>query len=230
MADVDEPLAISMIRYAIDNGVNYVDTAFPYHMGNSERTVGKALQNGYRQKIRLATKLTPHLVNSSQELDNYLDGQMRRLQTSKIDYYLLHGLNTQAWAKMQDLGALPWAESKIAKGQIDYMGFSFHDDYEVFNKVVDGYDNWTFCQVQYNYLDVSNQAGRRGVEYAAGKDMAVVVMEPLRGGLLTKEPPETVAQVWQDALKKRSRVELALQWIWNQPEVSLLLSGSRRPG
>jgi predicted aldo/keto reductase-like oxidoreductase len=225
MAHVDEPEAIQMIRYAIDKGVNYLDTAYPYHMGNSERVVGKALRDGYRQKIRLATKLTPHMVRSAQDLDRYLDGQLERLQTDKIDFYLMHGLNAEAWKTIQEFDALRWAEGRVAKGQLGHLGFSFHDEYEVFKKIVDGYDNWTFCQVQYNYLDENNQAGRRGVEYAAGKGLAVVVMEPLRGGLLAKAPPRAVAKVWKGALKKRRRVEWALQWVWNQPEISVALSG-----
>lgn len=220
---VNEPEAIKMIRYAIDNGVNYVDTAYPYHMGNSERVVGKALQDGYRKKIRLATKLTPHLVKSAASLDRYLDGQLDRLQVDKIDYYLMHGLNNQAWQTIQDLGALKWAESRRAKGHIGYLGFSFHDSFEVFKKIIDSYD-WTFCQIQYNYLDENNQAGRRGVEYAASKGLALVIMEPLRGGSLAKEPPPAVARVWE-ANNQRSRVEWALQWLWNQPEISVVLSG-----
>jgi uncharacterized protein len=220
---VNESEAIKMIRYAIDNGVNYVDTAYPYHMGNSERVVGKALKDGYRQKIRLATKLTPHLVKSADSLDRYLDGQLERLQTNRIDYYLMHGLNTQGWQTIQDLGALKWAESRRAKGHLGYIGFSFHDKLDVFKKIVDAYD-WTFCQIQYNYLDENYQAGRRGVEYAASKGLAIVVMEPLRGGALAKEPPPVVAKVW-DSAKQRSRVEWALQWVWNQPEISVVLSG-----
>jgi predicted aldo/keto reductase-like oxidoreductase len=225
MAHVDEPLAIQMLRYAIDNGVNYVDTAYTYHMGNSERIVGRALQDGYRQRIRLATKLSPHILKPSQDLDSYFQKQLERLQTSKVDFYLLHGLNKQFWADLRERDVFRWAEGKMAKGEIGYLGFSFHDEYEVFKEIVDYYDNWTFCQVQYNYLDIDRQAGRRGVEYAAGKGLAVVVMEPLRGGLLAKEPPEAVAKVWGKALQKHSRVEWALQWVWNQPEISVALSG-----
>jgi len=221
---VNEPEAIKMIRYAIDNGVNYVDTAYPYHMGNSEKVVGKALRDGYRQKVRLATKLTPHLVKSAESLDRYLDGQLERLQTNKIDYYLMHGLNAREWKKIQTLKALKWAEGRRAKGHLGYLGFSFHDEFEVFKKIVDAYD-WTFCQIQYNYLDENNQAGRRGVEYAAKKGLTLVIMEPLRGGSLAKEPPPAVAKAWALDTKKRDRVEMALQWLWNQPEISVVLSG-----
>jgi len=224
MSPIDEPEAIKMIRYAIDNGVNYVDTAFPYSMGGSERVVGKALQDGYRQKVRLATKLSGMVLKSPDELDRYFDSQRTRLQTDKIDFYLLHGLNAKAWKQMKDWNVIQFVEKKISEGKIGYFGFSFHDSYDVFKEIVDYYDNWTLCQVQYNYLDENNQAGRKGVEYAAGKGLAVVVMEPLRGGQLVKIPP-AVAKEWQEAEKIRSRVEWALDWVWNQPEISVVLSG-----
>ena len=222
---VNEPEAIKMIRYAIDHGVNYVDTAYPYHMGNSERVVGMALKDGYREKTRLATKLTPHLVRSRDSLDRYLEGQLERLQTNKIDFYLMHGLNAEAWKTIQNLNALKWAERKVAEGKIGYIGFSFHDEFDVFKKIIDSYDNWTFCQIQYNYLDVNNQAGRRGVEYAASKELAIVIMEPLRGGQLTRTPPEPVTRIWESAKTKKTLAEWGLQWLWNQPEISVVLSG-----
>jgi predicted aldo/keto reductase-like oxidoreductase len=223
-SNIDEAEAIKMIRYAIDHGVNYVDTAFPYGMGASERVVGKSLLDGYRQKVRLATKLSPYVLKSPDEFDRYLNAQLKRLQTSKIDYYLLHGLNSQYWKQFQEWKAIQWVEKKIAEDKIGYLGFSFHDSYEVFKEIIDYYDNWTFCQVQYNYLDENFQAGRRGVEYTAGKGLAVVVMEPLRGGQLAKEPPPVVAKVWNTA-KQRSHTEWALDWLWNQPEISVVLSG-----
>jgi predicted aldo/keto reductase-like oxidoreductase len=225
MANVDEPEAIRMIRYAIDHGVNYIDTAYPYHMGNSERVVGRAFQDGYRQKTKLATKLPVGMVESAGDFDRFFNEQLERLQIEKVDFYLLHGLNGKIWAKVRDLGVLRWAESQMAKGRIDHLGFSFHDEYEVFKEIVDAYDNWVLSQVQYNFMDADKQAGRRGVEYAAGKGLAVVVMEPLRGGLLGKEPPEPVARVWQSAPRKSRPVAWALQWVWNQPEISVALSG-----
>ncbi len=224
-ANIDEPEANRMIRYAIDHGVNYLDTAYPYHSGQSERVVGRVLRDGYREKIKLATKLPARVVESAQDFDRFFNEQLERLQDKKIDFYLLHGLNSRSWRKVRDLGVLQWAEGKIANGYIDYLGFSFHDDYEAFKEIVDGYDNWTLSQVLYNYMDVDNQAGRRGVEYAADKGLAVVVMEPLRGGRLSKKPPEQVAKVWKSAPQNRSLAEWALLWVWNQPEVSVALSG-----
>jgi predicted aldo/keto reductase-like oxidoreductase len=225
MSHVDEAEAIRMIRYAIDHGVNYVDTAAVYHMGRSERVVGKALKDGYRQKVKLATKLTLFELNSGKEFDRFFNGQLERLQTDKIDFYLLHGLNRHLWKSAREWKAIPWVEKRIAAGQVGHLGFSFHDDYEIFKEIVDAYDNWTFCQIQYNYMDVNNQAGRRGLRYAAGKNLAVVIMEPIRGGILAKEPPPPVAKIWKASPNDHSRAEWALQWVWNHPEVSVVLSG-----
>ena len=224
-ANINEPEAIRMIRRAIDGGVNYLDSAYLYHMGNSERLVGKALQDGYRAKVRIATKIPPNAVQTAADFDRIINEQLGKLQTNKIDFYLLHGLNAETWPKIRDLGIIPWAEKMMKAGKIGNLGFSFHDKFEVLKSIIDYYDNWTFCQVQYNFMDVENQAGRKGVEYAAGKNMAVVVMEPIRGGLLAKEPPETIAKLWQKSSREWNRAEWALHWVWNQPEVSVALSG-----
>ena len=224
-ASIDEPEAIRMVRYAIDHGINYLDTAYPYHEGHSECLVGRALQDGYRERMKLATKLPVWLIESVQDFDRYLNEQLERLQTRKIDFYLLHGLNGQSWPKVRDFGVLRWAEDKMAQGHFDYLGFSFHDDYKVFKEIVDAYDNWTLAQIQYNYMDVDYQAGRRGLEYAAGKGLAAVVMEPLRGGRLSKEPPASVARIWDTAPQKRTPAEWGLLWVWNHPGVSVALSG-----
>ena len=224
-ANVDEAESIRMIRYAIDHGVNYLDTAYMYHSGHSERIVGRALKDGYRQRMKLATKMPIGMVKAPEDFDRLFNEQLERLQDDRIDFYLLHGLNASGWSKARDFGVIRWAEEKMDQGSIDRLGFSFHDDYEVFKEIVNAYDNWTFCQVQYNFMDVDFQAGRRGVEYAAEKGLAVVVMEPLRGGLLAKEPPEQVAKVWATASQKRTPAEWGLLWVWNQPQVSLALSG-----
>ena len=214
-----------MIRYAIDQGVNYVDTACPYHSGQSEPLLGRALRDGYREKVKIATKMSPWLVESSKDFDPYLNGQLERLQTDKIDFYLLHGLNEECWPKLRKLEVLRWAEGAIADGRIGCLGFSFHDKLELFKEIVDAYDNWTFCQIQYNYMDVDYQAGTQGLEYATDKGLAVVVMEPLRGGFLSKEAPEPVARAWASGPSGLSPIEWALQWVWNHPEVSVVLSG-----
>lgn len=158
-AKIDQPTAIRMIRYAIDHGVNYVDTAYRYHRGTSETLVGKSLQDGYREKVRLATKMPTWLVNSQQDMDKYLDKQLARLQTDHIDFYLLHGLNKDRWPKVKQLGVIGWAEKKMEEGKIGRLGFSFHDEYSVFKEIIDSYEGWVFCQIQFNYTDADYQAG-----------------------------------------------------------------------
>ena len=224
-AEINQPEAIRMIRYAIDHGVNYVDTAYPYHGGNSEVLVGKALQDGYREKVRIATKMPTWLVNSQQDMDKHLDEQLSKLQVDYIDFYLLHGLNDERWQKLTKLKVLRWAEEKMSERKIGHLGFSFHDEYDVFKKIIDGYDGWTLCQIQYNYMDAEYQAGTRGLKYAASKGLAVVVMEPIAGGMLAIKPSEEIQAVWDEADIKRTPAEWALQWVWNQPEVSVVLSG-----
>ena len=224
-ANVDEPEAIRMIRHAIDYGVNYVDTAYPYHMGHSERVVGKALKDGYRERVRLATKMPVWLIKSAEDVDRYFDEQLARLQTDYVDFYLLHGLGAERWRAVQPLKVFEWAEKQLARGRIRYLGFSFHDSYETFRAIVDAYDGWTFCQIQYNYMDEQEQAGVRGLRYAADKGLAVIVMEPLRGGMLAATPPAPIQQLWDAASRPRTPANWGLQWVWNQPEVSLVLSG-----
>jgi predicted aldo/keto reductase-like oxidoreductase len=223
--NINEAEAIRMIRYGIDHGVNYVDTAYPYHSGNSEIVTGKALLNGYRDKVKLATKSPVWLINQAADFDQYLNEQLTKLQTKHIDFYLLHALGKESWEnKVLKFNLLKKAEAAIQDGRIGHIGFSFHDQQDAFPVIIDGYDKWTFCQIQYNYMDTNNQAGIKGLKYAAAKGLAVVVMEPLLGGRLAN-PPKMVQEVIHGFGKKRSPADWALQWIWNQPEVSLVLSG-----
>jgi len=221
--NIDEPEATRMVRYAIDRGLNYLDTAYPYHGGNSELFVGRVLKDGYREKVRLATKLPSWHIKVSKDFDRYLNEQLEKLQTDHIDFYLLHALKEEWWHNLRDLGVLKWAAGAIADGRIGHLGFSFHDEYAVFQEIVDAYD-WTFCQIQYNYVDIENQAGTQGLQYAASKGLAVVIMEPLLGGQLV-DPPGPIQNLWDSAVKERAPADWALQWLWNQPEVSIVLSG-----
>jgi predicted aldo/keto reductase-like oxidoreductase len=223
---INEPMAIAMIRKAIDGGVNYVDTAYPYHHGKSEGLVGKALKDGYREKVRVATKMPSWLVNKEKDFDRFLEEQLKRLDVDKIDFYLLHSLNAREWRKFKDLDVFTWAEKRMAEGLFDHLCFSFHDEYSVFESIVTGYDNWTMAQIQYNFMDVNYQAGHKGLKLAADRGLAVVVMEPLRGGRIAKNPaPMPVAVVWEKSERDWTPVEWALHWVWNQPEVSTALSG-----
>ena len=191
-AKVNEAETIKIIRYAIDRGVNYVDSAFTYHDGVSEVTVGKALAGKYREKAKIATKMPVFSVNAKEDLDRILSLQLKRLNTDFIDFYLFHSLNKTLWNKVLELNMIEWAEKQVAKGRLGYLGFSFHDELEVFKEIVDSYDKWTLSQIQYNYLDEKYQAGKAGLKYAASKGLAVVVMEPLSGGMLAVNPPAEI--------------------------------------
>lgn len=222
---VDEDESIRMIRFGIDHGINYVDTAYMYHDGHSESIVGKALANGYREKVRIATKSPGHLINVAEDFDRILDDQLQRLNVSKIDYYLFHGIGYSGLEQIKDLNLFSRMEKAKNDGRIGHIGFSFHDVAAAFIKIIDSYDCWDFCQIQYNYMDITNQAGTDGLLYAAKKGIPVVIMEPLLGGRLTR-PPKSIATMFKESIgSRRTPAEWSLQWIWNHPEVSTILSG-----
>ena len=227
---IDEEQSIDMLHYAIDNGLNYIDTAYPYHGdggkngGMSELLVAKALKNGYRDKVKLATKLPSWLIETREDMDYYLNRQLERLETSYIDFYLVHALDAQRWNNLTRLGINSFLEEAIKDGRIRYAGFSFHDKLDSFKRIVDDYD-WSFCQIQYNYIDEEYQAGKEGLDYAVDKGLGIVVMEPLRGGNLVKSIPEAVQSTFDEAKEKKTPVKWALRWIWEQPEVHVVLSG-----
>ena len=232
---IDYPLATSMLRDAIDAGVTYVDTAFPYHgtgfavPGESERFVGTALADGYRERVLLATKMPSWLIKTRDDMERHLADQLGRLQTDHIDCYLLHALNATYWEALVAADVFGFLNDAIADGRIRYAGFSFHDELPLFKTIVDAYP-WTFAQIQYNLLDVDYQAGRDGLRYAAERGLGVIVMEPLKGGRLARDRmPDDVRAAWDSAAVKRTPAQWALRWVWDQPEVSLLLSGMSTP-
>ncbi len=220
-ADLEESKRI--IRYGIDRGINYLDTAWFYHLGESEKVLGEILKDGYREKVKLVSKLPVILVRKTEDFDRYLFNQLERLQSEYLDIYLLHSLNAGAFEKVKKLGLINKLEGAQKKGLIRHVGFSFHDTYPVFKEIVDYYD-WDMVQIQYNYMDTCLQATTEGLEYAHGKGMAVVVMEPIKGGTLANPPAEAL-KVINSAPVARTPVDWALQFLWNRPEVATVLSG-----
>jgi len=220
--EIIEKEAIELIRAAIDGGVNYIDTAYPYHDGHSEPLVAKALKDGYREKVYLATKNPSWELKEKGDFTKYLDEQLEKLEVDCIDFYLQHAFNPTSWETLQSINFYDEAMKAKADGKIKYFGFSFHAEYELFEEIINAH-NWDFTMIQYNYLDEEHQAGLKGLKLAASKNMGVVAMEPLRGGSMGDKMPEDIKEEFKNAAK--SPVELALRWLANQPEVSVILSG-----
>ena len=225
---IDEEKATEMIRHAVDNGVNYIDTAWPYHMGESEPFLARALADGYREKVKIATKQPQWMVKKPEDMDKFLNAQLEKLKTEHIDYYLIHSLVGSSWENIRGLGVLDFLERAKADGRIVNAGFSYHGSQDDFAPIIDAYD-WDFCQIQYNFLDENVQAATAGLEYAASKGLGVVIMEPLRGGNLADPVPQEIMDIWNEADTKRSPVEWALRWVWNHPQVTVVLSGMTEP-
>jgi len=221
---IDTDKAEKEIMAAIAGGVNYFDTAYIYP--GSEAALGEILErNRCRDKVYIASKLPQYLIKSRDGMEKHFREELSRLKTDHIDYYLMHMLtDTDTWEHLKAMGVEEWIAEKKASGQIRNIGFSYHGSPDMFIRLVDAYP-WDFCQIQYNILDEKNQAGKKGLEYAASKGLGVVIMEPLRGGNLTKTVPQVVKDIWEEALIKRSPAEWALRWVWDHPEVTVVLSG-----
>jgi len=222
--NVNEKETERIIRYGIDQGINYIDTAKIYHSSKCEAILGRVLQNGYREKVSIATKLPTWEITSIKDANRIFEEQKRDLKTEKIDFYLIHNLQRSFHEIFLSNRLADWAWKKKEKGEIDYVGFSFHDDCSYFKEIVDSFDRWDFCQIQYNYADETLQAGTQGLEYAVQKGLSVVIMEPLFGGALAT-PAGKMGKLFEGAGKKFNPVDLALRWLWNRPDVSVVLSG-----
>ena len=219
----DEAEVEKEIRYAIEQGINYFDTAYIYP--GSESTLGKVLAKGLRDKVKIATKLPPYLVKKYEDFDKLFYEELKRLQTNYIDYYLMHMLTeVSVWERLVGLGILDWIKEKKDKGEIRNIGFSYHGGKDEFIKIIDAY-TWEFVMMQYNYLDENNQAGKSGLQYASSKGLPVMIMEPLRGGKLVSNLPKQVYQLMNKENADRSPAEWAFRWIYNHPEVTVVLSG-----
>jgi predicted aldo/keto reductase-like oxidoreductase len=222
---IDKKEASRMIHKGIDYGINYIDTAYHYHMGQSEVFLGEALLPEHRKKVKIATKLMYDLVSTSNDFDKILNKQLKRLKTDFIDFYLLQALDAQSWERLSKMDVIGWAEKMIAAGKIGGLGFSFHGTLPTFRTIIDSYDKWAVCYIQYNYMDTHYQAGTEGLRYAYSKGVPVVIMEPLRGGQLANVPTKAVENIWKQNNNLKSHIHLALQWIWNHEEVTAVLSG-----
>ena len=221
---VDLDKAEREIMAAYNSGVNYFDTAYIYP--GSEAALGEIVErNGIRDKINIATKLPHYLIKERAHFEEFFSEQLARLRTDHIDYYLMHMLTDVAtWERLKELGALEWIEEKKRSGAIRQIGFSYHGGSDMFCKLVDAYD-WDFCMIQYNYMDENSQAGRRGLTYANSKGLPVMIMEPLRGGRLVNNLPDNAKKIFAGYKKQYTPVQWALRWLWNQPEVTCVLSG-----
>ncbi len=212
------------IMYAIEQGVNYFDTAYIY--SGSEEALGTILhKNGVREKIKIATKLPHYLMKTREDMEKKFAEQLKRLKTDYIDFYLMHMLpDKETWEKLINAGALEWLEGLKKEGKIRNLGFSYHGNTDTFIELLNAYD-WDFCQVQYNYMDENSQAGRRGIEAAAEKGIPVIIMEPLRGGRLVNDLPKKAVEAFTESSRGYSAAEWALRWLLNQKEISVILSG-----
>jgi len=224
LGKIDMDKTEKQIMQAIEGGVNYFDTAYVYP--GSEAALGEILEkNNVRDKVYIATKLPHYLIRNAETMEKLFTEQLKRLRTDYVDYYLMHMLtDVDTWNRLKELGILDWLEEKKRSGAIRQIGFSYHGNSDMFCQLVDAYE-WDFCQIQYNYMDEHSQAGRRGLNYAHEKGLPVVIMEPLRGGKLVNRLPENALKIFADYQVKHTPAQWAFRWLWNQPEVTCVLSG-----
>jgi uncharacterized protein len=225
-AGIDKKEAVKLIRFAIDHGVNYVDLGFPWNDRRNEAivaTVRTALADGYRDRVKVALTVPASSIGSPRDFDEYLTGQLKLLGRDEIDFLLLGRLMRDNWPRLRDLGAVPWIDKVIKDGRATHAGFTFHDHYQILKQIVQDYEGWSVVQVQYSFMDIDHDPGTSGIGYASDSGLAVVVAEPLKGGRLTKEPPERVRQVWTEAKRDWSLAEWGLRFVWNHPGVATVV-------
>jgi len=225
--NINESETLSLLHYAFENGVNYFDTAWSYHQGKNEPLLGRFLREIDRSKVFAATKLPVWLVKSEADFDTFLNSQLEHLQTDYIDYYLMHGLRGESWKEMQKLGATEFLLKAKEAGKIRHIGFSFHDDFPAFQQIADS-GPWEFCQLQHNWFDVYNEAGVRGIQYASAKGLGIVIMEPIMGGKLAGNIPSEAEKIWRQSRFAVSPAVRALRFVWNYPQVQVVLSGMNK--
>ncbi len=222
---IDRKKSSELLDYAISRGVNYLDTAYPYHSGESEEFLGEYLKShNIRDKVFIATKLPSFLIKTKEDMEKYFNEQMEKLQLDYVDFYLVHALNKEYFENVKALGVFEFLDSLKAQGKIKHVGFSFHDKLEVFKEIVDSYP-WEFCQIQYNILDTNYQAGEEGLRYATDRGLGLAVMEPLRGGKLASNVPKDIKDLWDSADIKRTPAQWAFKYLWNNERVNVVLSG-----
>jgi predicted aldo/keto reductase-like oxidoreductase len=219
----DEDEAVKILRYAIDGGVNFIDTGSPIRFKNNSPVLLKALGDSYRKKAMIAATIPSVKINEAADFDRQLEDLLKRLNTDSIDFLLLGGLNRYTWSKLEGLHVLRRVEAAIAEKKIGYIGFFFHDQYQFLREIIMAYDNWTLCQFQYSFMDIDHHPGASGLTYATANGLAVVVSKPLLGGRLTNQIPESVATIWAAAELKRSAAEWGLRWVWNHPEAATVV-------
>lgn len=226
--ELDESESIKMIRYAIDQGVNYLDLGYPYDMTRHERVsriISRALQDGYRQQVKIAASSPLFFIHSPSDFDVFLHRQLEWLQMDSVDFYILGWLNRDNWPKLKELEAPAWLEQAGSDGRINHVGFSFHDEFQSLRTILNDYGDWSLCQFRFSYMDVDHHPGAGGIKHTADRGLAVVASEPLRGGRLTKAPPEAVAGIWAGSeSQERSPAQWGLDWVWNHSEISVVVS------
>jgi predicted aldo/keto reductase-like oxidoreductase len=227
---IDEKKANEMLSYGIDNGINYLDTGYPYHGtdtyqgGESEPFLGNFLSTGYREKVLIATKLPSWAIEKKEDMEYYIDLQLERLQVNQIDVYLIHSVKTKYWENLTKLDVLDFMDQIKSDGKVKYVGFSFHDDLDLLLEVIDSY-NWDVVQTQMNYLDENYQSGINGLQYINALNLGNIIMEPLRGGKLVNNIPSDVNKLWQNFSVKKSPADWAFRYLYNMKEVDTVISG-----